>query len=119
MHELSLPGEMLQLEVQAEDGTVVIRCAGELDMSVCDKLCEAIAWSYTRELKALRLDMTALTFMDSSGLACLVETNNRCQHLGVRFDLIPSEPVARLLDLTGAPIPHTTPARPTLGRTAR
>jgi anti-sigma B factor antagonist len=112
MYGFSSPGDMLGLDVQAEDGTVLVRCAGELDLSVCDRLREAIAWSYTRDLRALRVDLSALSFMDSSGLACLIDTKNRCHDLGVRFDVVPSEMVAGLLDLTDAPITRAAPEPP-------
>lgn len=108
------PGDILELDLQAKDGTVLVRCSGELDVSVCDKLREAIAWSYTCDLRALRIDMSAVNFIDSSGLACLIETNNRCHDLGIRFDVIPSEIVARLLDLTHAPIPRAAPEHPAI-----
>jgi len=110
---------MLKLDVQAENGTVLVRCEGELDMSVSDKLRAAIAWSYTRDLKMLRVDMSALDFMDSSGLACLIEASHQCHDLGVSFEVVPSEMVARLLDLTDAPLTRAAPVQPALGRSAK
>src|SRR5690348_12003874 len=106
MHGFSPPGDMLRLDVQAANGTVLVRCAGELDMSVADELRDAITWPYTPDLKILRVDMSALAFMDSSGLACLIEASHRYRALGVPFEVVPSEMVARLLDLTDAPVPR-------------
>ena len=115
---MSQPGAMFKLDVQAENGTVLVRCEGELCLSVSDKLRDAIAWSYSPDLKMLRVDMSALTFMDPSGVACLIEASHRCRDLGVSFEVVPSEMVARLLDLTDAPVPRAAPAQPALDRSA-
>ena len=39
--------------------------------------------------------------MDSSGIHCLIETDQRCQERGTRLEVIPSRPVARLLAIAG------------------
>ena len=105
----SSPGDLLEVHARAENGTVALWCAGELDISVCDRFQDALDWSYTRDPKTLRIDTTDLSFMDSSGLACLIQATNRCNDLGVRFEVVASEPVAKLLDLTGAPVPRAAP----------
>ena len=92
---------MLMIDVEAEDGVAVIHCHGELDVSVCGELRAAIQRVSTPDLALLRIDTTGLSFMDSSGLHCLVETEERCQQHGTRLEVIPSRPVSRLLEVAG------------------
>jgi anti-sigma B factor antagonist len=111
---------LLRVEVQQETtGTVVIRCTGELDLSNCDELREAINWSFTRDLAALRLDLTGLTFFDSTGVTCLIECNESCTTHGVDLEIAPRPMVAKVLALldfdsaTQARILPPTPSAPT------
>jgi|tagenome__1003787_1003787.scaffolds.fasta_scaffold19518421_2 anti-anti-sigma factor len=87
---------------QAEPGVVVIRCDGELDMSVVDQLVEAIEWSRTPELRLLRIDATRLTFVDSTGLGALMDAEARCRASNLRFQLVCGATLERLLDVMGA-----------------
>lgn len=96
-----MPGSILQLDLQSDDGTVVIRCDGEIDVSVVGELREAIQWSYTPALSVLRVDMIGVSFIDSSGLGCLLESMRDCEARGATFEVVPSPAVARLFELTG------------------
>ena len=93
--------DLLRLQVEAGDGVAVIRCEGELDLSVRDAFRQAIETSNSPDLTTIRIDATGLTFMDSSGLSCLIEAAQRCREHGTRLEVIPSEPVARLFELAG------------------
>ena len=99
---------LLRTEVELEaNGVVVIRCSGELDMSVVDELVEAIEWYRTADLRVLRIDTSGLEFIDSSGLQCLLNARERCEATGVRMRLVLGSTVQRLLELSGA-IDHFT-----------
>jgi stage II sporulation protein AA (anti-sigma F factor antagonist) len=93
---------LLRVDVQQESpNVVVVSCAGELDLTNCDELREAINWSFTPDLSMLRLDLTALSFFDSVGVKCLLECHQTCTTLGVDLEIAPSPVVARVLDLVG------------------
>jgi anti-anti-sigma factor len=93
---------LLRLEVQQEAvGMVAIRCSGELDLSNCEELRDAINWSFTPDLSALRLDLTGLTFFDSVGVKCLLECHQSCVALDVSLEIASSVEVARVLELVG------------------
>lgn len=93
---------LLTLEIQqAAAGTVVIFCSGEVDLSVSGELEEAIEWSYTPDLKRLRIDATNVSFMDSTGLDCLARAQTRCDQLGVTLEFVPSPAVRRVFEATG------------------
>jgi anti-anti-sigma factor len=50
----------------------------------------------------LRIDTSGLSFMDSSGLACLLEAHREGQARGASLEVIPSPAVSRLVELTGS-----------------
>jgi len=91
----------LRLAVSEQDGATVITCEGEIDLASTADLMEAISMAITRELSLLRVDATRVGFLDSSGLRCLLEADRRCASNGVRFEVVPSAHVARLLRLCG------------------
>jgi anti-anti-sigma factor len=91
----------LTLAVRQQDGATVITCEGEIDLGSTAELMEAISTSITRDLQLLRVDASEVGFLDSSGLRCLLEADRRCADNGVRFEIIPSAHVARLLRLCG------------------
>lgn len=79
------------LDVQHETnaGTATIRLAGELDISTADELQRALS-----ELQApggpdsLRLDLTDLRFMDSTGLRLIVTSDIRLRREGRELVLV-------------------------------
>jgi anti-sigma B factor antagonist len=86
------------LTVQYDDG--VVRAVGEVDASTCGQLDEMLSTLDTT-VPAL-IDLSAVTFMDSSGLRVLIahhgaRANDRC-----RLKIVnPSHTVRRLLEITG------------------
>jgi len=90
----------LQIETgQDGPGTMVISCAGDIDLASTPVLSEAIDWSYTSDLMVLRIDLTAVTFIDSSGIQCLLDASDRCNRLATRFEVVASRHVERVLRL--------------------
>jgi anti-anti-sigma factor len=49
----------------------------------------------------LALNLTGVTFFDSTGVRCLVECQQRCENVGVRLDIVASPIVERVLHLVG------------------
>jgi len=86
---------------QDSEGATVITCGGEIDFHNVGDLNEAINRSMTTDLKPLRLDLSGVGFMESSGLACLLEASATCRRRGVVLQLVPSQAVSRILDLVG------------------
>jgi stage II sporulation protein AA (anti-sigma F factor antagonist) len=101
VRRIDMAANLLKLDIEADENVVVIRCHGELDLSVADDLRAAIERLSRPGLMLLRIDATNLSFMDSSGIHCLIETGERCQEHGTRLEVIPSRPVERLLEIAG------------------
>jgi len=90
------------LEVSdAKDGTVGIAVRGELDMSAAPDLAEAIAGARSGDGTVL-LDLSAVTFLDSSAIGALVAAGREFHQTGGRLQIGPrSDVVSRVLEITG------------------
>lgn len=85
------------LDITATDAGLTI--AGELDAHTAPLLSEAIA---SFEDGDLRLDMAAVTFVDSSGLRVLIEAHRSAEVDGRNVEIFhPSKSLRRLLEISG------------------
>lgn len=78
-----------------------IRCSGELDVASCAKLIDAIERAYTPGLVALRVNLAEVTFIDSTGIGCLIHGALQCHRQGVRFEVVPGKATLTVMRLTG------------------
>ncbi len=83
-------------------GAARLRLQGELDNLSVPVLHETVDTLYASGCFQISLDLSELTFIDSSGLGALVAVWRRCQREGGRATVVnPSVPVRRLMDMTG------------------
>ena len=83
-------------------GRVVLRPVGELDLASCGQLREAIDAQLQAGRAWLVLDMSALTFLDSTGLAVLAESSMKAARDGGQLALAALRPQpAKVLNITG------------------
>lgn len=86
-----------QLTVSNIDGVLVV--AGELDAHTAPRLAEALA--RVEGVNAV-IDMSAVDFVDSSGLRALIDAHQAAEGMGGRFVIRqPSPTVVRLFDISG------------------
>ena len=94
--------DLLRVTVEPLEEGLLIRAVGEVDLSTAGAL--------RRELEAARveadtvlLDLSDVTFIDSTGLHLLLEASHRSAVTDWSFFLVrPSEPVRRLIELSGS-----------------
>jgi anti-sigma B factor antagonist len=94
------------MEVEPHDDVVVVRLDGEIDMSNAERLGRRVvsdALESVTTARALVLDLTALGYIDSSGLRMLEDIRRAVAAKGLRtFTIAPETCRAhRLLVLTG------------------
>jgi anti-sigma B factor antagonist len=88
--------------VEASDGAIVARLRGELDVHTGSTLREITPTLTPSELRSLHLDLGALEFCDSRGLAQLVALRNAARDRGATFQVTGvGGQVARVLEHTG------------------
>lgn len=90
------------ISVKAEPAATVITVRGELDLALAPRLVERFEEVLHDRPERVALDLRAVAFTDSTGLAALI----RCRRRAVRADVelvldVDDGPVADLLDLTG------------------
>jgi anti-sigma B factor antagonist len=101
---VALHGSQPGFEVQesVRDGRHTLILSGELDLAVAAGLEATILGLSGEGVSAVELDLSRLTFMDSSGLRAVLRAHELCAEHGCDFLVIPgSGQVQRLLELTG------------------
>jgi anti-anti-sigma factor len=96
-----IPVTALTIGEQRVGRRAVLSVAGEVDISTAGDLQSAIEMAGTRAFE-IWLDLSATTFMDSSGIHVLTECRARLAEANRRLVLVcPEGPVHRVLTLTG------------------
>ena len=82
--------------------SVIVAVAGEIDLSTADRLDAAIRQAEATETDRIVVDLSAMSFVDSTGLGVLLEAIKRDRRNGNRLSFAPSkhEGVVRLFALT-------------------
>ena len=90
-----------QMEETTDDGRLVDRLSGDLDLMARPTLTERVLPRVTTDLAGVTVDMAQVTFCDSSGLGGLLDIRRATGDAGIDMVLrnVP-RPVARILDLT-------------------
>jgi anti-anti-sigma factor len=88
----------LDISVSREDGAMVVRGEGEVDLDTAEQLASALRGAVTDADGLVVLDLLGVPFMDSSGLKVLLVA---AAELGERLVLAisPGSPVMTLLEL--------------------
>ena len=93
-------GSRLTVEIVQSDGEVVISIAGEADLASVEQLRDAIE-PHLAPRQTIALDLSRLTFLDSSFLGVLVQARGELGDRGGTLLLRnPSETALRVLTLT-------------------
>ncbi|MBD0281557.1 MAG: STAS domain-containing protein [Thermoleophilaceae bacterium] len=91
------------LDVQSEDrnGLVHVALRGELDLSSVGKVQEELRRVEASSPRVVVLDLSKLTFLDSTGLRCLVTADERARDEGRRVVIVRGpEAVQRVFSIT-------------------
>jgi anti-sigma B factor antagonist len=98
---LRLVLEILEIETADRDGFVHVALRGELDLSSVNKVQEELRRVETDAPPVVVLDLSKLTFLDSTGLRCLVTADQRARDDGRRVVLVRGpDPVQRVFTIT-------------------
>jgi anti-sigma B factor antagonist len=99
------PDRRSHLDVQAralDADRFLVTAAGALDLLTAPQLADALQPLLDTGGRTVLVDLSAVTFLDSTGLTCLIAAYRTTRNTGARLALIaPSPPVRRMLDLTG------------------
>lgn len=93
---------MLDVDATITDGTCVVRLRGEFDMGGRELFRSEAAEALALAPKEIVLDLSSLTFLDSSGIHEIVELRRSAAFKGIKFWCRVGEGIVeRVLSLTG------------------
>jgi anti-anti-sigma factor len=91
----------LTVNIVMEPGSMDIRCAGEIDVATCAKLVDALDRVDPREVEAVCVDLCDVTFIDSTGIGCLLHGALKAEKSGTSFVVVASDAVQRFVTTSG------------------
>ena len=92
----------LYLSTTSQGSCAVVRVEGEIDLESAGELSEAAVAAIQEIGPSLVLDLSGVTFMDSTGLKVLLAVHKRAELAGGRLVLAgPTRSVNRVVSITG------------------
>jgi anti-sigma B factor antagonist len=92
---------ILEVETRKGDGLAHVVLRGELDLSTVDKVEKALAVLHEGDDEVLVLDLSGLSFLDSTGLRLMVTADQRAQKEGRRLVIVKGpDTVQRVFSIT-------------------
>jgi anti-sigma B factor antagonist len=92
---------LIDVERESANDTAVVRCSGEIDVATCAALIETFDSVIPDRPQHLRVDLEEVTFIDSTGIGCLLHAALQAQAAGTTFELVPGEPTMRFIRSSG------------------
>jgi anti-sigma B factor antagonist len=90
----------LAVERSRVDGYELLSVEGELDIATAPRMLSALNEAIAEMAAPLVVDLTHVVFMDSTGLALLMNARRRVMRLGHGFAIIcPKGPIARVFEI--------------------
>lgn len=83
----------MELSATKVDDVSIVAASGELDLSTADELRECLFGVVGDGARRVVLDLSAVTFLDSTTLGVLVGTRKRLMPTGGRLDLVCHHPL--------------------------
>jgi stage II sporulation protein AA (anti-sigma F factor antagonist) len=94
---------LFSLEIVAQSAGTRAVLAGEIDMSTVDELRSRLEAALLDSPAILVLDLSGVTFLDSSGLRLVLQIDAAAKRAGGRLIVVPGPRlVSRVFELTGA-----------------
>lgn len=95
-------GEHQAIRYGHHDGTLTIWLSGEIDLATVPQLTAAFDQGLAADPTTVVLDLSAVTFVDSTGIGAIVGLRNATRIAGIALTLVPGPAnVMRVLTLSG------------------
>ena len=95
-------GAVISLAVERSqvDGYELLAVEGELDIATAPRMITALNEAFAELNLPLVVDLSSVGFMDSTGLALLMNAHRRVKRRGQRFAIVcPRGPVSRVFEI--------------------
>lgn len=93
----------MKLNIKSENGTAVAQLSGEIDHHSAKKLrAELDRFVITMQPEVLAIDLSSITFMDSSGIGLIIGRYKLMKECGGKLEIRSPQPyIRRVLRLSG------------------
>ena len=92
----------MNVSITTVESAIVVTADGELDLLSAPRLDEVLTQGINQANSRLVLDLSAVTFMDSTGLGTVVKALKRCREKNLDFRVVVgSERVRKVFEITG------------------
>ena len=110
----------LAVERSRVDGYELLAVEGELDIATAPRMIAALNETFANLERPLVVDLSSVGFMDSTGLALLMNAYRRVKRRGHGFAIVcPGGPISRVFEITDmVESLHVCPDRASASRTA-
>lgn len=93
---------MISFDTVRAEGALVLAVSGEVDLDTADKLREAVLGTFTEQPTSVRVDLTDVSFLNSSGLNALLAGLKRADEDGVSYAVVNAQPdVHKVIEMVG------------------
>ena len=90
----------LAVERSQVDGYELLAVAGELDIATAPRMISALNEAFADLAHPLVVDLSSVDFMDSTGLALLINAHRRVRRRGYGFAIVcPGGPISRVFEI--------------------
>lgn len=94
--------ERWSTQVRSDDGVTTIALTGEIDLVAAPEVRTYVSGALAESPRRLVIDLSDVTFIDSTGVQALVVANQTTRLLKVDLVIVPGPPpVMRILELAG------------------
>jgi anti-sigma B factor antagonist len=98
----ALPGAPVTCEVVPDRERVVVLVSGELDLLTAPEVRTTLGELLSAGFDKVTVDLSGLTFIDSTGLRLLVTASTQAREHDCEFSLVPGSPgVRRAFEVSG------------------
>jgi anti-sigma B factor antagonist len=100
--QVSVQRPVFRISDRRVDDRYLLQVSGELDLATNERVVEAIKRAEASDAKTIVLDLTEVSFIDSSGIRALVQGALESRENGQRLRLVPVQgQVRRVLEMCG------------------
>ena len=90
----------LAVERSRVDGYELLAVEGELDIATAPRMIAALSEAFANLERPLVVDLSSVDFMDSTGLALLINAYRRVKRRGQGFAIVcPGGPISRVFEI--------------------
>jgi anti-sigma B factor antagonist len=93
---------MITFDTSRAEDALVLAVSGEVDLDTADKLREAVLDTFSEHPKSVRVDLTGVSFLNSSGLNALLAGLKRAEEDGIPYAVVNAQPdVHKVIEMVG------------------